>query len=190
MPERYLITRVNRDPRNPAHSLAAVVSKKIAGITIQEETPEEGFPDLTLALTIDYDKRYTVQRAWEDVVGTQDYQYLQHAYGGETAFFKETEISGDDLILPEDGREFGRFYNFLRGFAFQRALEQASLQEEHDRVKELKLEARQGWVKPLSGVKRLLAPHYVDSLVTRLYNLVTTGEERKTIWDRLLDTIY
>ena len=189
MAERFLITRLNRDPRNPTHSLADIVSKKIAGITIQEETPEEGFPDLTLALTIDYDQRLTVKTEWENVVGTQDFYYLQRAYSGDIASFKETGISGDDLILPEDERGFTRFYNFLRGFAFERASEQALLQEDHDKVKELKLEARQGWIRPLSGIKRSLAPHYVDSLVTRLHNLVTTGEEKKTPKDRVLDWI-
>ena len=138
-------------------------------------------------MTTDYNQKDYVQEAWDRVAETKDFLCLQNAYEGNIDFFKETEISSEELILPENDRGFLRFYNFSRSLAYSRAIEQASLQEDHGRARQLKLEARPAWIIPLKGIKRILAPRYVDSLVTRLHNLVTTGEERKTFRDRVLD---
>ena len=114
---------------------------------------------------------------------------MAHAYAGDTEFFRETGISSTDLIFPNNSKRFLRFYNFLRSLAYDRAIEQAGFQEDPFRAKELRLEARGNWTPRFKWHQKLFVPRYINSILTRIYNLVTTGEEQPTIQDRVLDLI-
>lgn len=74
--------------------------------------------------------------------------------------------------------------------AYDRAINEANHWGTIDEIIELKLQSRKDWAPAFSILQKKLASRYVNSLLDRLYNLVTTGEERKSFGDRLLDIIY
>lgn len=189
MPERYCITRMNLDPRDPTSSLAHIVFKREPGVMIQREVAEGEQLHPVLSLTVDSYNEQHIKNRWDSITVTPEFQYLVRAYQGDTEFFKETSISPTQLILTCTAKGFFRFYNFLRSLAYDRAIEQAEFQEEPYRAKELKLEARGNWTPRFRWYQKLLVPSYIDSILTRIYNLVTTGEEQPTMRDRALDFI-
>ena len=190
MPERHLITRFNPDSRNPEFALVQVFSKKMPGISIDEQVPDEDDEYMgKLNLMVEEDHSDVIQTTWNRITDTYEFKYLQRACAGDTEFFDELEMSSNDVILPKDERSFMKFNRFLTRYAYHQAFERAQSQNNPDQVLELKLEFRKTWLPSLSPLQRRLAPHYIQSVVERLHNLVTTGEERKTFKDKVLDFI-
>lgn len=189
MTERYFITRVSPDPINPATSLARIVFRREQGVIIQREIAEGEQPHPVLTLTADQSNGYDIQNRWDRITDTQEFKYMIRAYEGNTEFFRENYISSHELIFPANAKRFFGFYNFLRAFAYTRAIRLAELEENYPRVRELKLESRTNWTPRLNPLQRHVAPAYITSVLTRVYNLVSTGEEQPTMQDRVLDFI-
>lgn len=189
MPERYSITRINPDLRDPTFSLAIIVSNRLQGAVMQLEATGGNTPHPLMSLTVDSDNRDYAQRTWDKLTGTKEFTCLQSAYAGDTAFFRETAISSSEFILTDRPNRFYRFYDFLRALAYDRAIDLAQRQEDHYRVKELKLESRGNWTPRFKWYQKPFVPRHIESILTRVYNLVTTGEEQLTMRDRVLDLI-
>lgn len=178
MTERYFISKVSPDPRNPATSLARIVFRREQGVTIQEGVMET-----------DPTNAEDIRDKWDRITTTLDFHCLERAFNGDTEYFRETMISSANLVFPNNYRRFMTFYNFLRSLAYEQAIEQAQLQENHFLARDLKLESRRNWTPGFKWYQRRFVPGYMESILTRVYNLVTTGEEKPTMQDRALDFI-
>lgn len=189
MPERHTVTTIDPDPRDPKYTLALIFLRETPGAMIQPEPLQSKSPKPMLSLTVNPNSRDYVQRTWDSITDTPEFSLLQHAYDGDIHFFRDNPISPDDLIFPNNLRKFMGFCNFLMTLAYDTAIRQADYQEDRVSERELKLEARKSWTPRLSKVRALLAPYYVTSVLTRVYNLVTSGEEKPTLRDRTLDLI-
>lgn len=189
MSERKLFTTAFADFRNPELSLAKVVSQRVRGALLLPETPVGISSPPTVSLIVDPDYQEGVQKMWKAVTDTMDFTCLQKAFEGDTEFFGDTAISSEDLIFPASQAEYFSFYDFCRSWCYIRAKEYAELREEYGKIIDLKLEARSVWVPRLGSIQKGLAGPYVSSIVGRIYNLITTGEEKPNLKDRTLDLV-
>ena len=187
MSERHLITGFNPDPRNPEFALVQVFSKRMPGISVDEQVPnEDNNYEGTLNLLVESDPE-EIRTTWGKITSTCEFTYLKRASMGDAEFFKELEISSNDLLISNDESGFTKFNRFLTRYAYHQAINQAQSLENFEQLLQLKLEFRKTWLHPFSAHQRRLLPHYIQSVVERLHNLVTAGEERKTFKDRYLD---
>lgn len=188
--ERVRIAEATQSPWDPNLRLAKIFEKKNPGLRIQKEPLLDQEPPIEgrLVLTIDPSQSRTIE-GWQTIADTKDFLMLEHATNGEVDFF-EGEIEPEGTLIAKNYDGFNRFYDFTRALAFDRAIENAMQTEDYSYAKELRLRARKGWVPTLRGFKKTLATYYVNSILDRVYNLITTGEENASFFDRILDTVY
>lgn len=188
MPERHIVANLSPDPKQPAFTLARIFSQKVPGAKLDKQPPQEdNLYHGAIHLVVEEEQKDDVQRTWIEITSTNDFQFLQRACEGDVAISASEEYKAADFILPNNEASFWRFNNFLIRYSYQQAIIKAEVQEDFLQVKKLKLDARQAWAPKLSSIQRILAPYYIQSVVERLHNLVTNGEERKTFKDSVLD---
>ncbi len=191
MSERRIFATLESTAKNPESSLLKVFSKKVKGFSIDRQDPnEDNYYMEAFHLMVDEEESDAAKDIWDKITATAEFSYLQKASEGEFEFFRELEMSSNDLIIAKDEKGFMRFNRFLIRHSHQKALDKAQLEDNHEQVRQLKLDFRRTWIPPFSPLQRRFAPNYIQSVMERLHNLVTTSEERPSFIDKVLDRIY
>lgn len=191
MPERVTIAKATESPWDPNLRLAEIFKRKKPGLQILAEPifDQDILLENRVVLTVDSVDSQQIED-WDKVAETRDFVAIEQAASGNIRFFQESFMSSDELIISRDPKGFNRFYGFVRGLAYYRASEDMNRWGTIDQVKDFKLQSRKDWAPNLSPLQKKLSTNYVNSLLSRLYNLVTTGEEKASVWDRILDRVY
>ncbi|MBI2040212.1 hypothetical protein HYT18_03995 [Candidatus Microgenomates bacterium] len=192
MPEILLGTMFNIDPEDPLSILGRIFERKFPG-TIRQNIQHIGQvligTNITLTGQSEEDMN-PIAEIWHSITGTKDFESLQHAFNGDTTFFKEL---AHDYIISDSPDSKWNFYDFLRALAYEKAIRKNQGSLIRDEITpsqvELRLERRRSWIKRLTPPQKLITPVYIHRVLMRLYNLTTTGEEKRTWVDRGLDWI-